>query len=405
MTEMTDIYIEWRKAQNIKKITLPNKEKFYQDLTNIENSWSGRLDTWQLANTFVLEAEQQLVNAIELFEMGYFDCAYFSLRSAIDVSTTLILLSDSPEKEKSEYIKAWKSSGKFPMRAEIIKFLSEHGSVFADMKEKMTDFFEDCNTLSKELNRYVHKQGFKNFYVSRNHPINGDKAQDNFIKNFEKHLKVCIGIVAVMRLAIDPFPVLLMDEEILFRCFDSMTEPYSESFVSEYIEDKTLNSYLSTELYKSTYNSFINKEKKTQAVFDVVKFGYIDTKKIDEMFLQSNLMSKNDIICVLMVYACEKVVKIHSFGGIESHFTDRTANRNQTSWGGPEFTKFEKAKDKINQRYAEAYISTFIFEEETYFAEHNELLDSEDIARICGIVIGAIFKMDEDIKGEVNEEV
>lgn len=37
-----------------------------------------------------MEAEQQLINAIELYELGYFDCAYYSLRSAIDLSTTMV---------------------------------------------------------------------------------------------------------------------------------------------------------------------------------------------------------------------------------------------------------------------------------------------------------------------------
>lgn len=72
---MTDSYVDWRKNQNIKPIVLPNKVKFYSDLINIEHSWSGRMDT-NICNTFIMEAEQQLVNAIEMFEFGYFDCAY-----------------------------------------------------------------------------------------------------------------------------------------------------------------------------------------------------------------------------------------------------------------------------------------------------------------------------------------
>ena len=79
---MSDQYIDYRKAKNIRNISLPDKERYYWDLQNIENSWTGRIDA-NLCNTFVMEAEQQLVNAIELFEMGYFDCAYYSLRSAV----------------------------------------------------------------------------------------------------------------------------------------------------------------------------------------------------------------------------------------------------------------------------------------------------------------------------------
>lgn len=108
----------------------------------------------------------------------------------------------------------------------MIKQLSTKGNIFSEMKEKMPDFFSDAKELSAELNKYVHKQGLRHFYISRNHPLNGNKPQDYFIKNFEYYLKRSIGVVAVMRLAIDPFPILMMDEEILYRCFDSMTDPY-----------------------------------------------------------------------------------------------------------------------------------------------------------------------------------
>ena len=67
---MHEPYIEWRKKENLRPLSLPNKEKFYLDLQNIEHSWSGRMDIGGIGNTFIVEAEQQLVNAIELFEIG-----------------------------------------------------------------------------------------------------------------------------------------------------------------------------------------------------------------------------------------------------------------------------------------------------------------------------------------------
>lgn len=137
---MTDSYVSWRKNQNIKPIELPNKVKFYSDLINIEHSWSGRMDT-NICNTFIMEAEQQLVNAIEMFELGYFDCAYYSLRSAVDISTTMVFLSDMPDEDSEKYLSAWKATEDFPMQGQMIKQLSRQGNVFADMVSKMPDFF------------------------------------------------------------------------------------------------------------------------------------------------------------------------------------------------------------------------------------------------------------------------
>ena len=69
----------------------------------------------------------------------------------------------------------------------MIKGLSQYGDVFVDMLAKMPQFFNDAKRLSKELNKYVHKQGLQHFYVSRNHPMNQNKSQEQFIEIFEKY--------------------------------------------------------------------------------------------------------------------------------------------------------------------------------------------------------------------------
>ena len=392
---MTDSYISWRKSQNIKPITLPNKEKYYSDLLNIEHSWSGRMDT-NICNTFIMEAEQQLVNAIELFEMGYFDCAYFSLRSAVDVSTTMVFLSDMPYEEREKYLNAWKETKDFPMQGQIVKQLSQQGNVFTDMMEKMPGFFSSAKSLSMELNKYVHKQGLQHFYISRNHPINQQKPQDKFLKSFEKYLQRCMGVVAVMRLVVDPFPILLMDEEILYRCFDSMTEPYSDEFVEKYIGDMIIEQYKQTDMYIGTYDSFMCDEKKKESVFDVMKHQYIDSQKLDEIFSQLHLLTAADIVCVLLVASCDKVVKVYCYNGIQMYFTDRKTNRTVMSWSGEDFIKFAEAAEQTNQCYDEAYISVFTFADERYFVEHNEIFETDEIGGIIDFVAGALAKIDTE---------
>ena len=394
-SDMHESYIEWRKKENIRPLSLPNKENFYFDLQNIEHSWSGRMDIGGIGNTFVVEAEQQLINAIELFELGYFDCAYYSLRSAVDLSTTMVYLADMPYEEREAHLEAWKATKDFPMQGQMIKQLSSKGDVFVDMKSKMPDFFNGAKDLSVALNKYVHKQGLRHFYVSRNHPINTKESQETFISNFEHHLKQCIGVVAVMRLAIDPFPILLMDEEILYRCFDSMTEPYTSEFVDEYIGQQVIAAYKKTEMYQGTYDSFIIEEKKNEATFDVVKHQYIDTKRINEILPQLHLMTMSDIICTLIASAADKVVKIYALTGLSMYFTDRHTNRKAMSWAGADFKKFAEAENKTNQPYDEVYISVFQFGNENYFVEHNELLEPNDCVNIVGVVNGALQKIQE----------
>ena len=102
---MNNSYFDLRKKENIRPIELQNKEQLYLDLLKIEHSWSGRIDT-NIGNTFVMEAEQLLVNSIELFEQGYFDCAYYSLRSAVELSTVMVFLTDMPYEESKDYLEA-----------------------------------------------------------------------------------------------------------------------------------------------------------------------------------------------------------------------------------------------------------------------------------------------------------
>lgn len=379
-----DRYIEFRKKEHIRPVKLPNKEKFYYDLENIEHSWSGRADVMSLGNTFIMEAEQQLINALELFEQGYFDCAYYSLRSAVDVSTTIVFLADMPESDRESYLSKWKATEDFPMQGQMLKMLSAHGDAFVDMRQQMPEFFSDAKVLSAELNKYVHKQGFQHFYVSRNHPINMNKSPERFIAEFECYFKKCAGVVAVMRLAIDPFPVLLMDEEILYRCYDSVTDPYTVDFVAEYIGQETLDTYKTTARYIGMYKFFMDLEKKNEAVFNIVKNQYIDSQSKELILSQLYLMSKTDIISALAVFACEKIVKVYLDKSLQWYYTDRHTNRKAYSWSSATLSDFLKAENALNQAYDEAYISVFTFDEDVYLLEHNEPLDDSDVIHICG---------------------
>lgn len=116
---------------------------------------------------------------------------------------------------------------------------------------------------------------------------------------------------------------------------------------------------------------------------------------MDEILEQLHLMSKEDFFCTLMVYACNKVVKVYTYNGFMMYFTDKNTKRKAHSWSGLDFKNFSEAEDKINQSYDEAYISAFLFDGEYYLVEHNEKLDSDDAASIVGIIAGALCKMKE----------
>ena len=375
-------YIE----NNILKNDSLNKLKYYMDIYNIEDSLSGRLDG-NISNLFIKEAAQQLINAVKLFSDGYFDCAYYLLRSAIEISTIMVFLVDMPEDERKRYLDAWMETLDFPMQGKIIQELSKNGDIFVDMKDKMPVFFDNAKNLSSELNKYVHKQGIQHFYSYIPYNIYiSDRAKELEV-TFEKHLKQCIGIVSVMRLAIDPFPILLMDKEILYRCFDSITEPYTESFVEEYIGIDIIDCYKKTKIYTGLYDSFMQNEKKSESVFLVTNHEYIVSTMIKEILLQKHLLCKRDLISVLLVASNNKVVKVYCGNGLLQYYTDRNTKRVKLSWSSEDFKRFSNSKKLINQVYDEDYISVLKFDNELYFIEHNEKIEQTEIKAINDFIL------------------
>lgn len=389
-------YSEWRKNENIKRYEIPNVEDYFEDLMNIEHSFSGRMDI-PLANTFIMEAVQLVVNSIALFELGYFDNAYYSLREAIEISTTIVYLSDMPYEERQEKMEDWKNTKDFPMQGQMLNQLYQYGIVISDMKEKMESFFDEIKSVSKSINKCIHKQGLRFFYVSRNHPFNGKKDDNIFIKNYVYFLEKTVGIIAVMRLAIDPYPILLMDEEVLLRCFDSMTEPYKNEFVEKYITNETLEDYKKTEMYINHYNGHIVEEKKNYVIFDIMKHQVIDTTKREDILSQIYLLDNVDRMATYIALISKKVVKIYTYGGFQMYFTDRKTNRKALSWNGMEFKQFEESSEKFNQKYDEAFISVFKYnvgdnKEETFFVEHNDCLNDYDIELINELSVDKIME-------------
>lgn len=380
-------YVEWRSKENIRPLVLSNKEEVYNDLTVLEHSITGRMDVTGYGNEFILESVQLIINAMELFERGYFDCAYYSLRSALEFSMVLVYLTDMPHEKRESIIKKWKSGKKFPMRIEIANQLSANGNVYVDMLEKMPDFFEEAKALNRKINKLVHKQGLENFYIVKNHPRNSKNSLDGFIKEFEYDVHSIITIVAIMRLAIDPFPILLNDKEILYRCFDSLTEPYSDAFIDKYFGKELLNQYKRTDSYQINYESFMREERKSEAVFDVMKYGYIDTTKYTEIKKQFHLLHKNDVIAVEIANKIIKAVRIHTIHGLWTYTTDREKKRKTMSYYSGDFVNFEKAENPYNQRYDNVYISVITYDDETYFIEHNEMLNEEEIESLKTMVV------------------
>lgn len=380
-------YLKHKESENIIPFCLEDKERYYHDLMNIENSWTGRIDA-MYSNEFFREAVQMIINSIVLFEKGYFDCALYSLRQSMEISTTIIYFVDNSEEKSKSEIKKWKNQEKFPMNNQMLNELKNRKLVFADLKEKMSVFFDDVELTKQKLNKYVHKQGLDKFYVSRSHPLRRNKKESlnkKIVDDFNNFLIKSIGVIAVFRLAIDPFPLLLADESIYKRTGQLMTEGYSEAFIEKYIGEENIAAYKQTEIYKNHYEAIIKEEEMLPSVLDVVKDDYIDRNKIHEIQTQIHLLSLVDIIAVAIVEVSEKISKIYCYGCWNWYFTNNQSNRLSSNIDSDDFEIF-KGNEKYNVTYEEVFLSGFEISKENFYVEHNEKFDEKEIEVIKALV-------------------
>lgn len=354
----------------IAPITIQDKESYIEALSNIEYSWTGRLDV-MFSHTFFLEAVQLVRNAITLFEQGYFDCAFYSLRQALEICTTIVYFADDTDENRNIELSKWKHEHRFPMNQQMIKELEKRENVFAEMKDKMSDYFSEIDLVKQKLNKYVHKQGFDKFYISRAKSPHRDNLAKKLAGEFEYYLTKTIGAIAVFRLAVDPFPLLLMDDDIYNRTEQLMTEKYTNDFVEKFIGLEHCEKYKQTDLYIGYYNHFINEEKRNDTILDVIKDDFINRENLADINSQIHLLGQNAHICVMIISYSDRIAKIYYNGGLSSYFTEVHSKRLSWNLNSADFDNFKSINAK-NAPYDEAYMTYIQVAKEDFFIEHNE---------------------------------
>ena len=163
----------------------------------------------------------------------------------------------------------------------------------------------------------MHKQGYSSFYTGQKYSWSDcreDKVYLKIVADFEETLKVSIGAVAMYRLAIDPLPIILMDEEMIMRSGDFVTEPYSKEFVNKYIGFVNIELYKQTEIYQNYKEYLLSQEKQNEAVFDIIHWQVIDRKKFEDISSQMHLLSFLDRLAVVIIMSSTKISQVYIEG-------------------------------------------------------------------------------------------
>lgn len=365
---------------NIKPLSLPKANEYLEDLNDLRFSNSGLVAEVN-PFFFVNEACQLLANSVKLFELGYFDCAFYSIRQAIELSLSGLYLFSNPAK-----LKGWRNLENGFEIGTIVSKLNVGKEEYAEIKELFSDFFEKLEKEKKLMNKYVHKQGYKSLYYHYN-SINAYGKPERITtltKDYETILHDTITAVALYRLVIDPYPILMLDEDIVSRMPDLMAESFSRSFVEKYISEEFVDRYKESKLYKGFYDYFISLPAQNEAVYALIHWQLYERKDYDRIKEQHELLSLQDLEAVDLFMLSTKIGAIIIDGCI--NYNSETKLKDTSLVIGESYYSeiFEGQKD-YNVAYKEDYISRFPLNDSMTYLKHNDVLAREEIDKISAL--------------------
>ena len=247
----------------------------------------------------------------------------------------------------------------------------------------MPQYIEEFKSLNKRLNKYVHKQGFDNYYVCNRHREK-DKLSNN-IQEFKSYLKSCIGFVGFFRLFIDAVPILLLDEEIYLRLPTMlMSDAYNIEFVNEYIGENIVSAYKKTSIYNGYYDYFIGFPKQPECISDIIQFQIIDTSKKDEILQYIDLIPTIEHkFFVLVALNITKITRGHS-DFFYIYNTDREEPNDFFSIDYERMKRLEASPQLYNNYVETRFISLLSIPEHSIkiYVEHKTELTENEILTI-----------------------
>lgn len=385
---------------SIMPLSLPNAEQYLEDLSDLRLSDSGILAEVN-PFFFVNEACQLLANSVELFQLGYFDCAFYSVRQAIELSLSGLYLFSNPNK-----MKGWRNLEKgFELRT-IVPELKVGKEEFVEIKDLFGDFFERLEKEKKLMNKYVHKQGFKSLYYHYN-SINAHGKPERITlltKDYETILHDTITAVALYRLVIDPYPILMLDEDIVTRMPDLMAESFSKRFVEKYFPEEYVERYKQSKIYKDFYDYFKALPVQNEAVYALIHWQLFERNDYNLIKEQHELLSLHDMEAVDLFMVSPKIGTIIIDGCI-NYSSETKLKDSSLVIGNAYYSEIFEGKKDYNVIQKGDYISRFPLNDSITYLKHNaELLEEEinKISVLCEHYTKLFVSANEYLKGMVD---
>lgn len=382
----------------VSAIPFSQGNKYISDIESLAMSSNGIIDA-QIANMTLNESCMMLINAVKVFQLGFFDCAFYSLRQTIELSIGGIYLFSDKNK-----IKDWNNGESGFEKGHMTKLLLKDTEfAYKDVRNKLKFYFDGLRNVQLEIDKYVHKQGFKTFYTYHGSTADYHTKQIRKLQcDFEKYLKECIGAVAIYRLIIDPLPLLLTDEDIEMRTPDFITEPFGHDFIQEYIPDTVITAYKKTDIYEGYYEYLSSREKQNEAVYGLIHWQAINREYEESYLSQIHLLSMYDRLALIITFSSLKATNCYLMNGCLWYHTENKSQRRRFSitFGNDYFQQFFFDDSNYNLPFENVFISKCLAFGETHYFEHNEPLVQQEIA----LIEQSVFELNKNFE-ETNKRL
>lgn len=335
--------------QQLKKVVLPDHESLLQAIRALFPT-TGIFQN-MFCNGFMTESVELIKHAFFLYEDGYFDCAFYSLRQSVEIMNSMLLLSDDENR-----LKEWKAKAWFPMDKKVKSLLEKNNAAYSEIREKIPEFFTHYDELLKKANKYIHKQGFDSFYAYYGRA--NTKAQEKRTALFVELMKHAIGMILIMDIALDPLSLALSDPEVDSHIpFDAMTEPIPVHMLEEFLSPDLLNRIKETDHYQKVKHYFLEKEELSEATYGVVRCQYFDTSSLADIEKQENLLSVYERLILHILQAGIPATHFYMDYSTLGYATSIIPTKQISHYSSHQFDQFIGAEDMFNILWNEMYIS------------------------------------------------
>lgn len=382
--EFKEMIVESMRFNESEKVTLPQREVTLDALRSLELMTVGRADRF-FCNSFLTESVRLLINSVFLYEEGYFDCAFYSIRQATEIVNNMLYIAN---KGKTA-LKKWDEKGYFPMNNAILKQLSGIDVFYSEVKNTISDFFEKYEKLMKKSHKIIHKQGFDTFYQIRKNPAYGTKfCKEDEISLFSDFLTQTICMLIILYIIVDPVSLVLSDEDLSMRFnFDPMEEPANVEYLQEHLGADVVTKIKMTSYFMEFSSFFKAKEKMLPATLDVVRNQAFDLDCLEEIQSQRHLLNVYEKLILDLLLSNIKFTRIYPECYLLGYITSIQSNYQRMEWSSTEYEQYLSVPESFNLSYHTIFRSIVKGPGSNWLLEHNVPFSDKDIEKIQEIFL------------------